>query len=245
MYEFKISTTYIFNDFLWIMARFVTFLLSVFVWSLSGRSDANEIVVYLIVGNLVLTSLMPIIIWTISQEIYDGSIVKKLILPTNLKLWYFIQTIPGVVKNFLLVFVVIIPISYLFFRDLGFTGNFLWLLPLIIVSYISRYFIDFIVASLTFWFTRTYGINDFQISIMPFLSGALFPLSVLPAWARFMEFNPLAFTFYHPMQIYLGKYDTNQTILVFIGGLAWCLILYFIAKLIFKFGLKRNESVGL
>ena len=29
------------------------------------------------------------------------------------------------------------------------------------------------------------------------------------------------------------------------GGLTWCIILYFLAKLVFKMGLKKNESVGL
>ncbi|MFM7853798.1 MAG: ABC-2 family transporter protein [Flammeovirgaceae bacterium] len=55
----------------------------------------------------------------------------------------------------------------------------------------------------------------------------------------------MAFFAYYPAQIYLGKYDTDQTVLVFLGGIAWCGILYFLAKLVFRLGLKRNESVGL
>jgi len=47
------------------------------------------------------------------------------------------------------------------------------------------------------------------------------------------------------MQIYLGKYDTFQTVLVFGGGIFWCVLLYFLAKFVFKMGLKKNESVGL
>jgi ABC-type uncharacterized transport system permease subunit len=47
------------------------------------------------------------------------------------------------------------------------------------------------------------------------------------------------------MQIYLGKYDFNQTLMVFAGGIAWCIVLYFLAKWVFKMGLKRNEAVGL
>ena len=54
-----------------------------------------------------------------------------------------------------------------------------------------------------------------------------------------------AFTFYHPMQIYLGKYSILETIYVFGGGIVWCIILYYSAKWVFKMGLKRNEAVGL
>jgi ABC-2 type transport system permease protein len=60
-----------------------------------------------------------------------------------------------------------------------------------------------------------------------------------------VENTPFAYILHYPMQIYLGKYDTNQTILVFLGGLAWCLALFILAKIVFKLGLKRNESVGL
>jgi ABC-type uncharacterized transport system permease subunit len=50
---------------------------------------------------------------------------------------------------------------------------------------------------------------------------------------------------HHPMQIYLGEYNSLDILLVFLGGIVWCLVLYFLAKFVFKLGLKRNESVGL
>jgi ABC-type uncharacterized transport system permease subunit len=47
------------------------------------------------------------------------------------------------------------------------------------------------------------------------------------------------------MQIYLGKYSNLEIFYTFLGGLVWCIMLYFLAKLVFKMGLKKNESVGL
>jgi ABC-type uncharacterized transport system permease subunit len=47
------------------------------------------------------------------------------------------------------------------------------------------------------------------------------------------------------MQIYLGKYNFQETLAVFLGGIIWFLVLYFLAKLVFKMGLKKNEAVGL
>jgi ABC-type uncharacterized transport system permease subunit len=46
------------------------------------------------------------------------------------------------------------------------------------------------------------------------------------------------------MQIYLGKYDPNQILQTFVGGIAWCIVLWVLARLVFKAGLKRNEAVG-
>jgi ABC-2 type transport system permease protein len=244
-YEVKRSTTSLFNDSLWFLARIITFFLSIFIWSLSGRKDSSEIISYLIVGNLLLSSLMPMVLWEISNDIYEGKLVTKLLAPTNIKIRYFFESLPNSLKNFCIIFVIILPCLFIFPNSFVFSLSIFWLIPLVLIAYLIRFFIDMLSALTTFWLTRTYGVNDFHVAILPFLAGSLFPLSLLPIWLYFIEFQPLAFTFYHPMQIYLGKYSTNEIILVFIGGLAWCLVLYFLAKLVFKLGLKRNESVGL
>lgn len=96
-----------------------------------------------------------------------------------------------------------------------------------------------------FWFTESAGINHLVQNFENFLSGSMFPLYILPVYFNWLQFSPFAFTFYHPMQIYLGKYNFEQTIWVFAGGIFWCIFLYFVAKLVFKLGLKKNESVGL
>ena len=58
-------------------------------------------------------------------------------------------------------------------------------------------------------------------------------------------YNPFAYTFYHPMQIYLGKYSQVEILQTFVGGIMWCFVLFILARIIFKKGLKHNEAVGL
>jgi ABC-type uncharacterized transport system permease subunit len=103
---------------------------------------------------------------------------------------------------------------------------------------------NIIISATAFWTPEFGGIVVASNVFIRGMSGFFVPFYLLSAWSC-LFYNPLAFTFYHPMQIYLGKYDTTQTIFVFLGGMAWCLILYFLAKIVFKMGLKRNESVGL
>jgi ABC-2 type transport system permease protein len=109
----------------------------------------------------------------------------------------------------------------------------------------TQYFFNIILGYLAFWFTEVEGFVQSYIAVSVFLAGNVIPLNIIPTVGNYLVFLPFAFTFYHPMQIYLGKYDTNKTIYIFLGGLAWCIVLYFLAKIIFKMGLKRNESVGL
>jgi ABC-type uncharacterized transport system permease subunit len=44
---------------------------------------------------------------------------------------------------------------------------------------------------------------------------------------------------------FLGKYSTTEIIYTFLGGIAWCLVLWILAQVIFKLGLKKNEAIGL
>lgn len=76
------------------------------------------------------------------------------------------------------------------------------------------------------------------ILLMPFLI-------IIGFIIRFLIGCIIGFSAFWTVQIYLSRYNWFETVLVFLGGLAWCIILYLIARLIFRMGLKRNEAVGL
>jgi ABC-type uncharacterized transport system permease subunit len=104
--------------------------------------------------------------------------------------------------------------------------------------------VEVIIGSITFYSTETAQLIETKNFLIPLLAGSLVFLDT-NSFTKMFIFSPFAFTFYHPMQIYLGKYSNLEIFYVFLGGLAWCFILYFLAKLVFKMGLKKNEAVGL
>ena len=122
--------------------------------------------------------------------------------------------------------------------------NFVCFMLLAILAYLINTMIGITVGLTAFWFTSFHGSASFFDNLKLLFSGKFFPLHALAIF-QFSFFLPFAFTFYHPMQIYLGKYDNFQIFWVFAGGVFWCIFLYFLAKFVFKMGLKRNESVGL
>ena len=123
--------------------------------------------------------------------------------------------------------------------------NFLSFLSLIPIALTLLFLINTIVSFSAFFVSQVDGIILNFAFLQGLLMGRIFPLNLLIPNFWFNLCNPFAYLFYHPMQIYLGKYNANETFLVFLGGLFWCMILYFLAKLVFQIGLKRNESVGL
>ena len=128
------------------------------------------------------------------------------------------------------------------FFDVKFFLATILLLP---ISLIILYLLGYIVACNGFFMTQINGITLNYGLLLSFLSGKFFPLGLIFENFYLYLLNPFAFTFYHPMQIYLGKYSPLETLWVFLGGIFWCFFLYFLAKLVFKMGLKKNESVGL
>ncbi len=123
-----------------------------------------------------------------------------------------------------------------------------WVILLIPISFTLNHLFGIIFSSLAFW-TKQWdyeGIKEsYEISFM-LLTGSIIPLDKLPfEISKYLAFLPTSWLLHHPMQIYLGKYSSLETFYTFFGGLIWCFVLYFLAKWVFKLGLKRNESVGL
>lgn len=245
LYENKIQLAYFWNNIAWMAARIMLVLSSVTIWLLNPGFDKSFILTYLIIGNIWLESTELGISVRLAWEISSGRISQYLMMPSKFgKVLFFRAVGRSLVGNFQSI-IVLACFGLFFINDLAGTFNFGWLIPMFFISVFIKYFFAIILGYLAFWFTEVEGFVQSYVAVSVFLAGNVVPLNIIPNIGNYLIFTPFAFTFYHPMQIYLGKYNTNQTILVFLGGIIWCVILYFLAKLVFKMGLKKNESVGL
>ena len=102
-----------------------------------------------------------------------------------------------------------------------------------------------LIAFLSFWSIENIGLNQSSRIIVEVFAGGVVPFTLVTGGWKWLIYNPLSFIIHHPMQIYLGNYNAQQILFTFLGGTFWCIVLYLIAKLNFKAGLKRNEAVGL
>jgi ABC-2 type transport system permease protein len=112
------------------------------------------------------------------------------------------------------------------------------------VGFLIFLFVDILLGSLAFWLKQIAPLIETRSVLFPFLAGALVLLPTNKFTAFFANL-PLSFGVYHPTQIYLAKYSQSEILQTFIGGVIWCLVLWIMARLVFKAGLKRNEAVGL
>jgi ABC-2 type transport system permease protein len=249
LHHFNKNTAYRTSSIIWMFGRWLILASTIFIWWIniqSGSSliDFKNIFTYYIFGTMI--CIGNGVQWNIAGGVKDGGITTKLLRPSNLMLQIILSdfgwwVFPTIVEILSLILISIFGWQFVIF--ISFTNLLLYLL-MGVIGYLISVFIAYILGSLAFFIVDTGGILEIQNQLNFILSGKAIPLSIV-AFLQPLTYLPFAFTFHHPMQIYLGKYDFNQTVLVFAGGIAWCVVLYFLAKWIFKLGLKRNEAVGL
>lgn len=120
------------------------------------------------------------------------------------------------------------------------------LLLMLIFSYVIKFFFTVLIGLISFWINEINGIYFSSNMLIKFLSGAFFPISLLPvAFANFSLSLPFVYTFFVPTQLYLGKISVRDGLKGLAIELIWIVLLYLIIKFVWKKGLKKYEAVGI
>jgi ABC-2 type transport system permease protein len=240
-YSFKISTTYRISALIWMLVKILTMFGTILIWYVNIQSGSN-----LFDFKTIFTYYGSGVHWNVSQMITKGVISKYLIVPSDPKVrliledfgWWFFQNIAEVVMIIVIAF---FGREYLNSFDFG---NLILYILCGLLGYILSILFGFILGCMSFFLTDAHGVMDIHTQSIFFLSGKAIPLNIISFLAP-LTFLPFSFSFYHPVQLYLGRYSTIETVHIFLGGIIWCFGLWLTARIIFKFGLKKNEAVGL
>ncbi len=246
---FKSNTTYRYNSIAWLLSSVVLVCGALVVWYINFQNNLNsdgfkEIFTYFVIGESFIFS--SAIQFDIGENIQDGKFTSRLLTPTSyikryIAFQFGYQLFENLSKMIIYLLIALVFYQYFILANIFNFGLFVFAA---IIAYVVNIFIGIIIGASALFLTAFFGSASFFDSLKLVLGGKLFPLNSLKFLFP-LVFTPFAFTFYHPMQIYLGKYDALETLYVFGGGIAWCVVLYFLAKWVFAMGLKRNEAVGL
>jgi ABC-2 type transport system permease protein len=244
-YIFQFYLKVAFNNRMVYIFMVLRYLVPVFILlTVFYTTGSKSLVSYYLVATLLYYLL--VLPMNISYEMKDGVLfgryTRLLLLPINFR-WYLLAQSIGIlsVPTFMrfLIFIFLFPLLgvQIFF---GISTVIALLLAFVGVG--IGFGAELLIGTTSFWSPDNKFLLQAYQDILAFIAGGIIPLTGNLSW---LSYFPFSFAIYHPMQIYLGKYDTNQTLIVFAGGIAWCIIVYFLAKFIFRLGLKRNEAVGL
>lgn len=259
---FKISFAqefaYRLNFIMWrvrnVMQIFLVFFLWDTIFSDPGRVlfgyDRAKILTYvfgiMIVKSMVLSARAA----DVAGDIYRGDIMNHLLKPMSYFKFWFTRDISSKALNllfaageFAILFIILRPPFFLQTDPLALLGFFLSI-ALAIFIYFN---LLFMTSSIPFWAPELGWGGHFLITviIVEFLSGALFPVDILPQMVqKILLFTPFPYLIFFPIQVYLGKISGT----VLLGGLSislfWAITLWLVMNFIWNKGLRAYQASG-
>lgn len=120
------------------------------------------------------------------------------------------------------------------------------ILLMMAAAFFIKLFFSVLIGLLAFWIIEISG-TYFSLNIFSkFFSGAYFPINLLPqTFVNASLLFPFAYTFFVPIQLYLGKISPLEGLRGFGIELLWLVLLYGLIKFVWKAGLKKYEAVGI
>jgi len=250
-YNINRVSTGIFGTVLQYASNVLSTLAIVYVWYKTGAG--SEIITYLTVGKVFQMLASLSYFGRLSDLIASGKITNLLLFPQSLfKIEIFNAIGVRVLKNLSGVFGSLIGllIAGILFKPIlppQIGGIAILIFVCLPIAFIIQFFIGIIIGASIFFVSdkRDFeGIASSYVAVLAILSGSIIPLNQL-FYPQFFQSLPFAWIIHHPMQIYLGNYSNIEILYSILRGMAWILVLYILAKIVFKLGLKKNESVGL
>lgn len=173
-------------------------------------------------GNLVIYLARPLnyVVFKISQVLFLSSV----------------QTVLGV-ASFLVV-------GFFLNLSISFEGaDWLAFFPLVAMSLVIIFLLDFLIGILAFWLGRLEHVRIVYSLLLRLVSGALVPISFFPESVQFvLELLPFQYMFYTPIGVIVGAVDVTAK--TYIIPAVWVVLLAVLLKVGWSRGLKRFEVQG-
>jgi ABC-2 type transport system permease protein len=108
-----------------------------------------------------------------------------------------------------------------------------------------KFLLVYVSTLACFWTQNFIGVQWARMAIMNLLSGALIPLVYLPHWlATVAQWSPFTGLTSTPALIFIGRVDARQGVVMVAVQLAWVVLLWFGARLVWRAALRRLTVNG-
>ena len=241
---FKVSVTYKINTLFEFLSIGFDFFIQICVWTAlyNGRNLVNgvslsDMISYVMVSSFVSSLSYSGIALKIANQVKDGTIGNELCRPINYKdmimyheiganLFHSICIRLPVVLLFGFLIKVVIPASGL---------NFLLFFISVIFGITIVYGLNFIYGMLAFWLKTSEYVNFISRALMTLFAGRFVPIWFYPEFLKKIgQVLPFRFITFEPMQIYLGKVDSHQTLVILLSQVIWIAALTIIQQIMWK-----------
>ena len=251
--EIKNSLAYKANLFFYLTYVIVPPLAIFFLWSSvlgDGKNiasyDLSSMVTYFVITQLFVSST-PFSAWReIGDDIRNGNLSLWLVKPMDHYLLYLSRLIGSWIPLWIISFGGVGIVFLLLHNYMKFQTDFIVIMTTLafwLGGVVFGFTMGYLLNLLAFWTERSSGALMLSSSAAYFLSGAVFPLDVLPLKEVWLAL-PYKYSGYFPAQIYLGRVPSSEWFIEFIRLCFWILISISASKIVWRIGLKRYQAAG-
>lgn len=233
----------------------IPLLINIYLWSAIYRSKGNTIGGY--TYSQMITYFFLVFIITkltdnrnlavqLSELIQEGTLNNSLLKPVNFITYQFSLIFSEKVVLFLnisiplLIFILLLR-NYIVIN----LSQILMFMVSVFLSLVLNYIIYFIIGTLTVWLEEISALLDLWRNVTSFLSGAIFPLTLLtPKIRMIISFLPFKYTVFVPIDIYMGNLTGNDLIKELFIQIVWIVILAIVLKLVWRKAIEDYSGYG-
>lgn len=254
--EFQRQLTFRVNIASYSLGNIVEIFVQIIIWTVIFQNSSSvrgytypEMMTYVILGWFLLFATSNYAFEEhVAKDIHQGTLSNIIIKPISYARYMTAISIGRIFVAFIIVVITEIFLIIFLHSKIIINLNPLVLLLIFLMmlaAFFIKLLISLLIGLLAFWITEISG-TYFSLNIISkFLSGAYFPMNLLPSiFVNVSLFFPFIYTFFVPIQLYLGKISLGQGVRGFGVELLWLAILYLIIKFVWRVGLKRYESAG-
>lgn len=191
---------------------------------------------------------MPQLASGISNDIREGGLRKYLLQPIDY-LGYYVAL--RIAHKFVFFVMAAGPYALVFWVCRDFLpgwpalGTFALTVVTLVFAFLLGFCINAIIGLLGFWFLEVASFMHLFMTVQYFLSGHMFPLSLLPDGIRsIVTLMPFAYETYYPTMILLQRLETAEIVRVLFIQAGWIIALGTIARWMWSRGLRRYAAFG-
>ncbi len=187
---------------------------------------------------------------SIGDDVRDGVIGMRLMKPVSYRAQLGFTTLGSFVARLLIIGVpMTVACTLISVFAFGLTGIVWYNVVLFVIAvFLAVLILDtfgFLFGQLVFYTQAMFGVNTILNQLINFLSGAIVPIALFPAWAQTaLYYTPFPSMMSMPVRIFLGMMSLNEILIAFAISLGWILVLNIIGELCYKNSVRHVVVFG-
>lgn len=240
----------------WLYINMAPIVLMVIVWlAVYQKQDTIKgytlpmMITYYVVARFINRLISTYAEERIAKDIKDGQLNQYITRPIDYIVFKFGERIGIRAVNLIIVIPVYIAVALILrnYMVMPTTSiNALFMTLNLIISQTSYVLLAVLLGMMAFFMVETHALFGIKDNVVNVISGYMFPLVLLPMPIQnILKYTPFEYYYHFPMQLYFNQLPAGEIARGFVVQLAWLVVFYIAARVIWRYGTRNYEAIGI